>query len=116
MHFPSSYNQKKDNNKFKNKNNQNCQKIELSGNLTTKELKKKHSSRLVGGAEMGNEHEEELRQGGRWQTRWARLMLQQLMAHTVPHLPVEKPGGTTGEQDRSRKPGFQCGKIKLQNL
>ena len=34
------------------KNNQNCQKINLYGNLTNKELKKKHSSRLVGGVEM----------------------------------------------------------------
>ena len=36
---------KKDNNKFKNKINQNRQKIKLYGNPTTKELKKKHSSR-----------------------------------------------------------------------
>ena len=36
---------------LKTKNNQNCQKIELYGSLTTKELKKKHSSRLVGGVE-----------------------------------------------------------------
>ena len=33
-------------------NNQKCQKIKLHGTLTTKELKK-HSSKLVGGAEMG---------------------------------------------------------------
>ena len=38
---------------LKTKNNQNCQKIELYGSLTTKELKK-HSSRLVGGTEMGS--------------------------------------------------------------
>ena len=36
---------------LKIKYNQNCQKIKLHGSLTTKELKKKHSSRLVGGAE-----------------------------------------------------------------
>ena len=36
---------------LKTKNNQNYQKIKLYGSLTTKELKKKHSSRLVGGAE-----------------------------------------------------------------
>ena len=47
------HNQKKDN-KFKNKNNQNCQKIELYGSPTTKEIKKKHSSRPVGGVEMGS--------------------------------------------------------------
>ena len=39
---------------LKTKNNQNCQKIELYGSPTTKELKKKHSSRPVGGVEMGS--------------------------------------------------------------
>ena len=34
-------------------NSQKCQKIKLNGTLTTKELKK-HSSRLVGGVEMGS--------------------------------------------------------------
>ena len=48
------HNQKKDNNNLKTKNDQNCQKIELYGGPTTKEIKKKHSSRLVGGAEMGS--------------------------------------------------------------
>ena len=38
---------------LKTKNNQNWQKIELYGSLTTKELKK-HSPRLVGGAELGD--------------------------------------------------------------
>ena len=39
---------------LKTKINQNCQKIELYGSPTTKELKKKHSSILVGGAEVGS--------------------------------------------------------------
>ena len=43
--------------KTKTKKTQNCQKIELYGSLTTKELKKKHSSRPVGGAEMGSQVE-----------------------------------------------------------
>ena len=53
------HNQKKDNNKFKNNNNNNqkCQKLELYGSPTTKKLKKKHSFRLVGGAEMGSRAE-----------------------------------------------------------
>ena len=56
------HNQKKDNNQFKTKtktkqNNQNCQKIKLYGNLTTKELKK-HSSRFIGGVEMGSQGRE----------------------------------------------------------
>ena len=36
---------------LKTKNNQKCQKIEVYGSLTTTELKKKHSSRLVVGME-----------------------------------------------------------------
>ena len=39
---------------LKTKNTQNCQKIELYGSPTARELKKKHSSRLVGGAETGS--------------------------------------------------------------
>ena len=44
---------------LKTKNNQNCQNIELYGNLTTKKLKKKHSTRLVGGAETGSQGRED---------------------------------------------------------
>ena len=40
---------------LKPKNNQNCKKIKLYGSPTTKEIKKKHSSRLVGGAGWGGE-------------------------------------------------------------
>ena len=42
---------------------QNCQKIELYGSPITKELKKKHSFRLLGGAEMGNLGGEDAQQG-----------------------------------------------------
>ena len=34
----------------------------------------------------------------------------------VPHLPVDKLGGTTGEQNRLGNPGFQLGEIKPKNL
>ena len=70
---------------LKTKNNQNCQKIKLYGSPTTKELKKKHSSRLVGGEERGNLGREDMWQGGGWQT-----------GHVVPHLFVDKLGGTSG--------------------
>ena len=53
---------------LKRKNNQNCQKIELYASLTTRELKKKHSFRPVGGAEMGSQGREDLWQGGGWRT------------------------------------------------
>ena len=49
---------------LKTKYNQNCQKIELHGTLTTKKLKK-HSPRLVGGVETGNRKpsREDMQQG-----------------------------------------------------
>ena len=58
-------------------------------------------------------------QGGNWLTRWGsgrRPDRQWLQEQAVPHLCAEKQGGTTGEQDRLRNPGFQCGEIKPQNL
>ena len=66
---------------LKTKNNQNCQKIKLYGSLTNKELKKKHSSRPVGGAAA-------VRLG------W---MKQKGADWVVPHLHADKLGGTTGE-------------------
>ena len=53
----SSHNQKKDNNQFKNKKEttRTARKLNcMEACLTTKELKKKHSSRLVGQAETGS--------------------------------------------------------------
>ena len=50
---------------LKTKSKQNSQKIELYGSPTTKELKKKHSFRLVGGAETGSRGKGG--QGGSWQ-------------------------------------------------
>ena len=55
---------------------ENYQKIELYGSLITKELKKKHSSRLVGGAEMGSQGREDAQEGGSWQTRWSHIHVQ----------------------------------------
>ena len=55
---------------LKTKNNQNYQKIKMYGSLATKELKK-HSSRLVGGVEMGcwmGWGGEDSLQGGDWRT------------------------------------------------
>ena len=67
---------------LKTKINQNCQKIKLYGSLTTKELKKKHSPRLVGGEETGNHGREDAqqgsvpgRQGGGWWTRQPHISL-----------------------------------------
>ena len=99
---------------LKTKNNQNCQKTELYGSLTTKELKKKHSSRLVGGVETASRVErtcgKAVAAGGLGQARWW------LEDQAVPHLCADKLGGTTGEQNRSHNPGFQCEEIKPQNI
>ena len=51
---------------LKTKNNQNCHKIKLYGSPTTKELKKKHSSRVV---ETGSPGGEDTWQRCRWLTR-----------------------------------------------
>ena len=94
---------------LKTKNNQNCQKIKLYGSLTTKELKKNHSSRLVGGVEMDSCSGEDTRQGGTWRTGQVRQL-------AIPHLHVDKPGGKTGEQDRLCNLGFQHRNRKPQNI
>ena len=61
---------------LKTKINQNFQKIKLSGSPTTEELKKKHSSGLVGRAEMGSRDREDSQQGRGWQTRWSDIRVQ----------------------------------------
>ena len=81
--------------------NQNCQKIKLYGSPTTKEIKKKHSSRPVGETEMGSRAE---RTCGKAVAGGQR----------VPHLRADKRGGATGEQDRPCNPGLHCGEIKPQ--
>ena len=70
---------------LKTKNNQNCQKFELYGSPTIKELKKKDSFRLVGGAEMDRWGRDDPWQGGSWRTRQTR---QWLVDQVFPHLHV----------------------------
>ena len=60
---------------LKTKSNRNCQKIELNGSLTTKALKKKHSFRPVGGAEMGSRLREDMWQGSDFWTRWSHIFM-----------------------------------------
>ena len=76
---------------LKTKNNQNCQKIELYGSLTNKELKKKHSSRPVGGADIGSQVE---RTHGK------------LAEQAIPHLCADKPRIAPGEQAQPHNTGF----------
>ena len=61
---------------LKTKNNQNSQKIKLYGSTTTKELKKKHSFRLVGGVETGSQSREDAWQGGDWRTGQSHIHMQ----------------------------------------
>ena len=89
---------------LKTKNNQNCQKIELYGSPTIKELKKKHSSRPVGGVEMGNWVERTCDTATAGGLGWARW---QLTDGAIPHLHADKLGETTGKQDRLCNPEFQ---------
>ena len=81
-HCASSHKQK--DNKFKNKKQPELPENQNYGSPTTKELKKKHSPRPVGGVEVGGQAERT--QARQWLADWV-----------VPHLSVDKPGGTTGE-------------------
>ena len=85
---------------LKKGNNQNCQKIELYGSPTTKELKK-HSSRLVGGAEM----ESQSGQGGSWQTGISHICLQ---------ISQEEQLGSKTEQDHATQ-GSSAGNQSLKS-
>ena len=60
---------------LKTKPKHNCQKIKLYGSLTTKELKKKHSPRRVGGAETGSWAERALGKAAAVGPKQARLWL-----------------------------------------
>ena len=112
---------------LKTKNNQNWQKIELYGSPTTKELKKKHSSRRVGGAETGSWGREDPLQGGGWRTQrggrlWngagqaAASRPRKVVAGRPcgPHSHVDRPGGTSAEWSRPRNPRLQRREIKPQ--
>ena len=87
--------------------------MELYRSPTTKELKKKHLPRHVGGAETGSwvesTHSKVAARGLGW-------VQQQLVDWVVPHSHADKLGGTTGEQDRLSNPGFQHGLIKASKL
>ena len=110
--FASSHNQKKDNNQFFKKNNQNFQKIKLYKSPTTKELKMKHSSRPVGEVEMGSWGTEDMQQGSSWRTRWARWWLVHQWSHFHVQINGEEQLGS--ETDHATQ-GSSTGKIKPQN-
>ena len=83
----------------------------MYGGPKTKELKEKHSFRLVGEAETGSWKErthDKAVTGGPDEAVAGGLGRRNSCA--------DKPGGTTGEQDRLSNPGFQCREVKLQSL
>ena len=94
--------------KKKKKTCQNCQKTKLYGSPTTKELKKKHSSRLVRGAEMGSS-------GERAHHKAASDRLERVK-QVVPHSFTDKLGGRIWEEESLPNPGFQSREIKPQSL
>ena len=64
--------------------------MELYESLTTKQLKRKHSSGLVGGEEMGSQGEEDWWQGGGWRT-WAG----KVAACGLDEVVADRPGSPT---------------------
>ena len=108
QHCASSHSQRKDSNNLKT-NNQNWQKIELYGSPTTKEIKKKQPSRLVGGAEMGS----------RAQKTWDKVAAgrpSEVVDCGVGWGKLQLAGQTAagGPGDRPCNPQFQGGEIKPQ--
>ena len=106
---------------------ENWQKIELYGSSTTKEIKKKHSSRPVGGAETGSRAERtcsKVAAGGPSEmvdcgTGQARLQLAYpirwwLADPAAPPSHIDKLGGMAGELSRPSNPGLQRREIKPQ--
>ena len=77
---------------LKTKSNQNCQKSKLYGSSTIKELKKKHSSRPVGEAEMGSQGEGDSLQGSGWRTSEGKVV-----AGGPSMVVAGRPGETAGE-------------------
>ena len=80
----------------------------MYGSPTTKELKKRHLFRLVGGAEMGSWGGEESWLGGGSAGRPG-----QLGDLAVPHLCVDKLGGTLGSKRDCAIQGSNSGKKSL---
>ena len=60
---------------LKTKNNQNFQKIEPYGSLTTEELKK-HIPRLIGGVETDSQGGEDSQQDSGWWSGWSHICVQ----------------------------------------
>ena len=96
---------------LKTKNNQKLpenQTVWKSNNQGVKE-----ETFIQTGRRRGNRQPVQTGCAARWWTCQAR---RQLEDQAVPHSCVDKPGETTGKQDRPCNLGFQCRKPKPQNL
>ena len=98
LHF--LHNHEEDKTNLKTKYNQKCQKMKLYGSRTTKELKKKHLSRLLEGVEMGS-----------WSTEDTQAR-QQLADWVVPHLHANREEQLGSETDLVTQ-GSNAGKESL---
>ena len=83
--------------------------------MTTKELKKKHLSRPVGGVKMGSWLEMTHSKAAARGPGWARQQLvdparQQLGDWAVPHSCADKLGGTMGGARQTTQPRVPAGK------
>ena len=87
--------------------------------MTTKEIKKKHSARPVGGVVTGTWGGDDSQQGSDWGTSeevdcGAGQAVGHLADPEPPHLHMDKPGGMAGEQNIPHNPGLQLREIKPQ--
>ena len=76
----------------------NCLKIKLYGSPTTKELKKKHSSRLVKGVEIGSQGGEDSWQGCGWRMSGHGSSLQSGGSHICMWINQEEQQGSETHQ------------------
>ena len=100
---------------LKTTNMKNCQKVKLHGSLTTKYLKKPHSSRQVGGTEIRNRQKGKETQCGAERQKWHQnepsyihVWWIKIRRNTLEmSIPSPKPVCS---------PGFQCQKINPHNF
>ena len=78
----------------KQKITRTARKSTLYESVTTKELKKKHSCRLVGGEEMGSRGREDMQQGCGWRTGQVRQWLADSWSHICMQINQEEQLGS----------------------
>ena len=105
QHFASSHNQKKDKNQFKNTKQPELPENQTVWKSDNLELKKKHSSRLVKGVEMGRQEREDC-----WRTELATCGWWIVQSHIFVQIKWEEQLGS--ETDHATQ-GSSTGKYSL---